>query len=360
MILKKRQNRKKSFPVLITPFVLAVLIALLPGCKGKEAEKRQAPQTAPVVTIQNGVTVLALPKAAQERAAISVTQLKPALYRQQFQAYGIVLQPVPLVDVHNNFIAARASVDKAASALDASRKEYERLKKLNEENQNISLKAVQAALAVMTSDQADLSASLEKLQATQQTAAAQWGRVIPRWLYSRSSSPELSRLVELKDVLIKATFPPDKFIRAAPEMVTVQATGSRPVQARLISPAPDTDPRIQGASFFYLAPSRANGLMPGLHVQTGMPVGPNIGGVIIPLPAVIWAQGKAWAYVQTDPEHFSRREVPTSNPVEDGYFVPEGFRPAELIVIRGAQILHSQELLPSRQAGGGGEEDEGD
>ena len=46
----------------------------------------------------------------------------------------------------------------------------------------------------------------------------------------------------------------------------------------------------------------------------------------MPLPAIVWWQGRAWAYAQTDAEHFIRREVSTSSPVEGGYFVADAGR----------------------------------
>jgi hypothetical protein len=350
---KLRNAIHTAFVVLVFSAAAVIIMA---GCKEKEGEKRQAPKAQPDVTIQNGVTVLTMGKSARENARIISRPLKATVYRQQMQAYGTVLHPEPLIDISNNYMAAKASVDKATSALDASRKEYERLKVLNEENRNISLKAVQAARAVMGSDQAELSASGSKLLAIKQNATVQWGSVIAQWVFS--SSQELTEITELRDVLIRVTLPSDKFLKAAPETVSIEAAASKNVQARLVSRAPTVESLIQGASYFYMASAYDSGLAPGLNVQILMPSGTGIKGVVIPFPAVIWSQGKAWTYVQTDPDHFSRREVTTLNPLPDGFFVQEAFRPGEKVVIKGAQILLSRELLPSESAGG--EEEEGE
>lgn len=354
MRFEKLRNKIKSISIVLASSAL-VIIALIPGCKGKDNERRQALKAQPNVIIQNGATVLTMRKSTQENAGIISQALKTALYRQQMQAYGLVLQPDPLIDIHDNYIAARASVDRATSAFDASSKEYERLKKLNEEDQNVSVKAVQASWVVMSSDQAELNSVGSKLEAVKQASTAQWGARISQWVFS--SSPEFRKLVELKDVLIRVTLPPDKFTTAAPETITTQAPGSRTVQAKLISRSPTTDLRIQGASYFYKALSGTTGLAPGLNVQILILSGPMIKGVIIPFSAVIWSQGKAWVYVQTAPERFSRREVDITNPARDGYFIQGGFKPDEMIVIHGAQILLSQELLPSKPAVGEEEED---
>jgi hypothetical protein len=79
-------------------------------------------------------------------------------------------------------------------------------------------------------------------------------------------------------------------------------------------------------------------------------------GLIVPVSAVVWSEGKAWVYLQTAPDHFSRRVVHTGVPVEKGFFVTQGFTPGDRIVTQGAQALLSEELLLHGQ--GGGETDE--
>ena len=67
-------------------------------------------------------------------------------------------------------------------------------------------------------------------------------------------------------------------------------------------------------------------------------------GVILPLTAVVRAAGLAWAYVQTGENQFTRRQVSTSAPTSDGWFVSAGFKPGEQVVVTGAQTLLSEEF----------------
>ncbi|MCL5023789.1 MAG: hypothetical protein M1497_10565 [Nitrospirae bacterium] len=337
--------------------VIAVLLIFVSGCK-KGAEERGESKIAPKVIVQHGETVLTLDKSAQEKSGIVVAPLKSVFHREEFQAYGTVLRPEALIDIRSSYLAAKASSERAEAALDVSRKEYERLKKLNEDNRNISDKALQAASAALVSNEADAYASRERLQAVKQAALVQWGGVVAEWIFN--PSPEFNHLTELNEVLIRITLPSDRVIEAAPASIRIQASGPKLFSARFVSRAPSADRHTQGIGFLYAASSHPF-LIPGLNVGSFIPVGPSIKGVIVPFSAVVWSQNKAWAYVQTDPEHFSRREVPTVNPVRGGkgYFVREGFTPGEMAVIAGAQILMSQELLPS-QPTGGGEEDEDD
>ena len=97
-------------------------------------------------------------------------------------------------------------------------------------------------------------------------------------------------------------------------------------------------------SFFYLAPARPQGLLPGMNVLAYLPIGPPVQGVMVPAAAVVWWQGKAWVYVQTDPNHFVRRELSTETPVPEGWFVGTGLAAGDSIVVRGAQLLLSEEF----------------
>ncbi len=352
-MIYKKDNILLLFIMLVT---IAAFLTLVSGCResGHGGRKQRAQSG---VTILNGETVLELDPSIQQNAGITLATLKLVSYREQLQAYGTVLPPDGIIGLRSSYAAAKAAADKDAALLNASRREYERLKKLNADNRNVSDKALQAAEAGFKSNEADADASGQRLKTVKEAAAAKWGRTISGWGFY--GTPEYKRLVELEDVLIRVTLPSDKSVRALPKIISIQ-TPEEIISARLIGPAPDADPRTKTVSYLYLARSRAQGivrLVPEMNVQVLMPVGPEISGVAVPFSAVLWHQGKAWAYVQIDREHFARRKVSVLNPVRNGYFVQDGFRPGEKVVIRGAQILLSQESLPS---GPSAEEADGD
>ena len=67
-------------------------------------------------------------------------------------------------------------------------------------------------------------------------------------------------------------------------------------------------------------------------------------GVVVPRTAVVYAEGKTWAYVQTRADTFMRREVHLDHLTQDGWFVTSGLAASERVVVTGAQILLSEEL----------------
>ena len=96
--------------------------------------------------------------------------------------------------------------------------------------------------------------------------------------------------------------------------------------------------------------------VPGANLLALLEIGNQIRGVILPTSSVVWTEGRSWAYLQTAANQFSRREVPTEIPVDNGYLVSAGFPTGSKVVIRGAQSLLSEESV--LQGYGGGESDE--
>jgi hypothetical protein len=355
-----RFKDKKAALLIIALSIVVIVLVWMFISRHRETEtvQKQLPKAESHESINKGENVISLSEADQNKAGIVVSSLKPVFHREELQAYGTVLQPKALIDIRNSYIAARASVDKALTALDASRKEYERLKTLNADNKNISDKVLQSAEAVFRADEANAFASREKLKTVKDAAVLQWGRIIAGWIFD--FSPAFQRLIDMKDVLIQVTLPLDVHIESAPGTINIQSTRATLISAKLIAQAPITDPRTQGINFFYAAPSSyTTRLIPGMNVQALLPLGSKVKGVVIPFSSVIWLHGKAWAYRQKDKDHFDRREVSTLNPVQNGYFVSENFTSGDQVVIKGAQILLSEEFLKV-QTGGVKKREEGD
>jgi hypothetical protein len=383
--MNQRRRLKTILMVIGLVIIIAFLVwALMQGRKevAREQEQQHLAKAPSRLSVQNGKSVITLDKATQAGSGIAAAPLKQISHRQELQAYGSILELESLVDLRttlinlrktlidlrNSYAAAKAQVEKTRANLDASTKQYERLKVLYEENQNVSAKTFQAAEATWHSDQASFKAAQESINASQESIEAaeeslqalegsalqQWGAVLKKWLFD--NTPAFERLVRQQDLLIQITLPSGVQVPSAPQSARVQIASGTALSARLVSPSPRTDPRIQGMSYFYLAPAQV-GFLPGMNVQAYLPSGSYLKGVFIPASAVVWWQGKAWSYVQRDNEQFIRQEVPTKNPVKDGYFVLKGFKAGDKIVVKGAQLLLSEEFLPQVQSTGEGDKD---
>jgi hypothetical protein len=299
------------------------------------------------VSSRNGETLVTVTKSAQEKSGIVAAPLESATHAEELQAYGVVLQLTGLSDLRRKYLQAKARVDSETVKLKAAKQEYDRVKALHA-IKNVSDKALQAAETDWELQKIGAQTSEEDLGILKSGARQQWGQTLVRWV--SEGSPNLQELLQQQAVLIQLTLPPGVHIQPAPPTVLIRLPGRPPVSAHLVSLSPRTDPRIQGESFFYTAspPSQVI-ILPGMDLTAFMPAGPPVRGVIIPASAIVWRQGKAWAYLQVKPDGFARRQVPTDAPVSKGYFVTKNFRAADRIVVKGAQSLLSEEFLPRAQ-----------
>jgi multidrug efflux pump subunit AcrA (membrane-fusion protein) len=131
---------------------------------------------------------------------------------------------------------------------------------------------------------------------------------------------------------------------SAPAHLTVDGPDGQPVSARRLSASPQGDPAVQGNPYFYAAGSA---LPVGTRTTAHVPLGEkSTQGLLIPASAVVWYGGQPWVYVRTASDRFTRRYVPSALAIDRGFIVTSGFRAGDDVVIRGAQLLLSEELRP--------------
>lgn len=339
-----RRFLKRVLAVMIALGAIAGLVfAFMEGRKEAALEReREKPIKAPTrVEMVNGENVVTLDEATRTSSGIVLGRLEVVSHRPQTPAYGIVVDLGELTDLRNTIENAKAQLNKANAALEVARKDYVRVKGLYEKNQNVSQKVVEAAEGTWRTEEANVQAAQTAVNTAQATALQHWGNVMADWL--AQDAPEFERLRLQKDLLLQVTLPPGRTV-AGPQEATVQTADGRLTEAKFVSPALRTDPKIQGQSLFYTLSAQDGTLLPGMNVTVLLPAGKPVPGVVVPASAVVWLQGKAWAYAQIEANRFARREVSAEQPVQTGWFVPLDFTKDELFVLQGPQVLLSEEF----------------
>ncbi|MCX5644179.1 MAG: multidrug transporter [Phycisphaerae bacterium] len=323
---------------------VGLVVAFLEGRKKAAAEaERERPVKAPTrVEVANGENVVTLDQATQTHSGITLAPLEMISHRRQLSAYGAVVDLQELTDLRNAFETAQAQLGKARTSRGVAQADYERVKALFGRNQNVSQKTVQVAEGTLQTEESNVQTARAALHAAQATALQHWGGVLTEWL--AQAAPEFEQLRLQKHLLVQVTLAAGQASIAAPQTAQVQTADGRLVSAAFVSPAPRTDPKIQGRSFFYVIAAEGANLLPGMNVTALLPVGEPAAGVVVPASAVVWLQGKAWAYAQIHPDRFARREVSTEEPVPGGWFEPPSFSTGQRFVVEGPQVLLSEEF----------------
>jgi hypothetical protein len=337
-------------------------VTLLGACKklDRDEDDDDRPRTAAAtpppaqISFENGEVILTMDEAAQKRMGIEVTGLAGESNRPKADVPATVLSAQDLASFRNSYVASLSQIEKNRVDMEVSRKQYARAKSLFDSDQNISAKVLESADGNLRTLESEAHAAEQQLQLQGAMAEQQWGSVVAKW--AMDGSPELDRILRMRDVLIQVTLPFDQNY-PAPKTILVEVPGRAHAEATLISAFPRVDPRIQGRSFLYSAPAQPD-FTTGVNLVSHLSVGESTRGVVVPTTAVVWSEGKAWAYLQTGARQFSRRQIPTDSPVDAGYFVTGGLSGGNKVVTRGAQSLLSEEAMLEGYGGGGGDSDD--
>lgn len=134
------------------------------------------------------------------------------------------------------------------------------------------------------------------------------------------------------------------------------APGNSRALAQLVGPAAGVDSLTRAPVYLYRVPRVWSGARPGTPiVATLRDARSSAHGVLVPNDAVVQWQALSWAYVEHGRDRFVRRRVDTSHPVPGGWLVtpppapgqprdPWALAPGDTVVVRGAQILLSEEF----------------
>ena len=313
------------------------------------ADAASAASPTPVVTKVNGVTTVTLDAATQAGNGIRAEPLAAAQYRDEAVASAVVVDLQPLIALRTRYAAAATERTTAAALQEAARQEYERNRALYAQDQNVSLKALQAAQASERAASARAEAASRALADVRGALRTQYGETLAQWAADPRSAA-FQRLLDHRDVLLQVTAPLGTAGADAPR-IEVAGTDNRRQGASFVARAQQVDAALAGTGAIYrtaASPATANGARLQAFVPRGD--GSAAAGVVVPAKAMVWYGGQPWAFVQTAPDRFARIPVPTTTPMSDGYFVQSGIQPGARVVVSGAQLLLSEELKP-RTAG---------
>lgn len=265
---------------------------------------------------------------ARRLAGIEVAPLAALALNAERQAYGRVLDPLPLAGAVFGFEAARA-------AEEAARREADRVRHLYRGEENASARELEAAELALTRARAALDTARAGL-------VSDWGEP----LTTRDDLPSLARsLVAGERALVRVDLPPGA-VGVDPESARLtEFDAVLPLASVFLGAAAKTDPLLQGRGLLFLV--ERDPPSPGAAVVAWLrEPGPPTVGVEVPREALLRYQGGVFVYVEGEPGAFDRRAIELVRPSETGWLATGPLTPGETVVVAGAPLLLSSELQP--------------
>lgn len=305
-------------------------------------ENEQNPNPPVRLTIKNGVPTLTITKVEQENAGIITARLDAAPAQDSLRGFATVLDPASLADFVSQYHDAKAQVAVAKARLAGSEAAYQRAKILNKDQQNVSTAQLQNAQSTYDVDKETLSVAQARAAGVIASARQAWGDDLAQAI--ADSGALLSDVVDRHRFLVRVTLPPGVVIASPPKEASALYDG---IDLRLsfVSKAATADPKLPGVSYLYQTPSQS--LLPGLTLAVTLAAPGTQSGLLVPDSAVVWLEGKAWVYVRVQPTIFVRRAINPSRAGPGNGYIVTGITPDARIVIRGAQMLLSEEFRAS-------------
>lgn len=284
--------------------------------------------------------------------------------RSTIASISPLLPAVDRLTITDRLSTIRADVTASAASLDADRAEYQRIKTLNAEDKNVSDKTLEEAEARLKGEQARLESARRSQDLyeralnvsgkapTATPLIAERGGQVVEVLAQPGESVEAGqpvvRLSRFNKLIAKLSLPLSLRVQLPIRSATIAAVGDEKnaTVANFITQAPTAQGEYQSQTLLFQVTSSTTGLRAGQAIEGWVATSPTAAqsGVVIPSQAVVQYQGQNWIYVQVKPEQFARKPISLSDPQGGGWFVIQGVKPGDHVVVAGAQTLLSEEM----------------
>lgn len=282
-------------------------------------------------------------EAMQVATGLQTQKLQTTQFIPEFETFALRIDISALITARQTYFTALAQRDLAQIQLAQAQRNTQHLQDLQRNN------AVSAQK--LRDQQNQLQIDTAKLKATQQLShnirlhtQAKWGKELTHWFLS-DNHVNFEQLSTFKKQLYLIYLP--RHLTAPPTNISLQAFGQREQaqSASLVANAPIYNNTQQtGTPFFYLSDQVFNGhhqrVTAWIPVQTEA-----LSGVSFPASALVWHLGQAFVYLQIDEEHFKRIKITQPKLINSNtYFIQQPLQQDDILVIRGAQMLLSEEF----------------
>lgn len=328
---------------------LALLLAggitarLLAGGPGGDAD--DAPPAPPEATLAKGPDgrpALQLARGQAEALDLQVAPAREAPAADRLILHGVVLDPLPLLELEARHRSAEAALRAARSGEAAALAELARVRSLHAADRGASDRALQEAEGAA----AAASAQRQGAEGEARKAQAAWTQYGLR---------DTLGLADFRRVVVRLDLPLGQPAPSPlPRSLSATAPGlAGPLALAVVGLAPGGSPLTGGLALLALAPGA--GLRPGLPVDATLAAQPAT-HVLVPRTSLLWSDGQARVFVEVGPGRFEPRAVAVAFSLDESVALAGGLKKDEPVVLRGALALHGEyaRLAEGTAIGAGG------
>jgi hypothetical protein len=295
-----------------------------------DSEKKDAEPPSRVVKDKDGVVSIKLDDETQKRLGLKVETIPASQFTPELKAYGTIVDPSAIAALMNELAVAKA-------AHKASSNELARLQTLSGTG-NASARALQSAEAAALRD-------LLQVQSAHDRLLLGWGREIADHEDIESFTRSLTTL---DTVLARLNLPAGVRLETPPAKARLSGISGNSAEGEFLAISMGVDPQTQSPGYIYQIKQSQAKFLPGESITGFLATkGDPFSGEVIPREAILRVDGRGWVYVETAGDTFTRREIPLELPTEAGWFVTNGIKAADKVVLTGAQSIYSEEVKPA-------------
>ena len=297
------------------------------------------------------LSTVTLDAKAVSAGGIRTVELQQVERAQRMNAFGIVLDPGPLINLAARITAARGKLAAAHAAAALAQSEAARATILYGTQHNISQAAFQAAQAHLQVAQAEQASAQAKLGELMARARTDWGARLGA--AAASGTAPLPQLESGTQQLVEASVPLGQSVPPASTHAQASAPDGQPVALRWIGRAPRAAAGVGGPGLYYLMKPQDSAPI-GTPITVTLRGAGTVSGVLIPASAVVWHDGHALVYRQSSTNIFAPITLHEPVSVGQGYFVSgrdgAALQPGQHIVVAGAALVFSASQAPAPAA----------
>ncbi len=343
-------NKKLTLIIVIQALFIIALFWVLVFYSKDEFESYQNSQDEAIespsrITESAGINIVSLSPETQQNSGIKTEKVATASYQGELKSFGNVVSIDSLIEAKTQYLSLKSNTSLARVAGSQNIQQYQRLKILNDDDKNVSDRAVQEALATVNADKANMTASELQLKNLQNSIKLQWGEALAKLVFDDKFPLHLENLLNRKNVLIQVSLPLSSATPKTGSSIDVVPLNesATSIKAIYVSPASTSDSNGFGKTFYYSAPAEQLRIGMRVNVDAGHSTNQASSGVIIPNNAVVWYAGSPWAYFRQGKDKFVRNPISADVEVEAGWF-NQGLDANSEVVVNGAQLLLSEEF----------------